>query len=72
MVIGLYKYGMHLRPYGIGCQPMHGLICCADGAVVDLRRYHNFIYYTERLSKEDASHYDLDYLGYTLMDINEK
>lgn len=30
------------------------------------------IYYTERLSKEDASHYDLDYLGYTLMEINEK
>lgn len=72
MVIGLHKYGMRLRPYDIGCQPMQGFVCCADGAVVDGRRYHNFIYYTERLSNEDASHYDLDYLGYTLMEINEK
>lgn len=72
MVIGLHKYGMRLRPYGIGCQPMQGLVCCADGAVVDGHRYHNFIYYTERLSKEDVSHYDFDYFGYALMEINEK
>ena len=72
MVIGLYKYGMRLRPYGIGCQPTQGFVCCADGAVVDGHRYHNFIYYAENLSKEDVSNYELDYIGYTLMEINEK
>lgn len=72
MVIGLYKYGMRLRPYDMGCHPMQGFVCCAPGAVMDGRRYHNFIYYTERLSEKDAEHYDLDSFGYTLMNINEK
>lgn len=72
MVIGLYKYGMRLRPKGMGCQPYENYVCCAPGAVVDEWRYHNFIYYTKRLSEKDAEHYDLDYFGYTQMEINER
>lgn len=72
MVIGLYKYGMRLRPYGMGCQPMENYVCCDDGATADGWRYHNFVYYTKRLSEKDADHFDLDYFGYTLMEINER
>lgn len=71
MVIGLHKYGMRLRPYGKGCQPMQRLVCCDEGAVIYGHSYHNFIYYTERLSEEDVKNYGLDYINYTLMEINE-
>lgn len=63
MEIQAYKYGMRLRPYGIGCQPKDGLLCVAEGGTVDGYSYHNFIYYIARLGKETADNYDIDYLG---------
>lgn len=69
--IGLYKYGMRLRPAGMGCQP-EGRVATAPGEVVNGRRYHNFIYYTAPLSDGDAEHYDLDYMGLKVIDCKER
>lgn len=63
MEIQAYKYGMRLRPYGMGCQPKDGFVCVAEGGTVDGHRYHNFVYYIAKLSRETADNYDLDYLG---------
>ena len=72
MEIHAYKYGMRLRPYDIGCQPKDGFVCVAEGGTVDGRRYHNFIYYTNRLDRETADHYDLDYLGSKYLKAEER
>ena len=63
MEIQAYKYGMSLRPYSIGCQPKDGFLCVAEGGTVDGYSYHNFVYYIDKLGKETADNYDLDYLG---------
>lgn len=63
MGIQAYKYGMRLRPYGMGCQPKDGFLCVAEGGTVDGYSYHNFVYYIDKLGKETADNYDLDYLG---------
>ena len=63
MEIQAYKYGMRLRPYSISCQPKDGFLCVAEGGTVDGYSYHNFVYYIDKLGKETADNYDLDYLG---------
>ena len=65
MEVKAYKYGMRLRPYGMGCQPKDGFVCMAEGGTVDGYRYHNFVYYISKLDKETAAHYNLHYLGAT-------
>lgn len=73
MLIHVYKYGMRLRPYGIGCQPKprDGFVCVDDGGTVDGRGYYNFIYYVSKLDMETAAHYDLDYLGNLILKAEE-
>lgn len=63
MEIHVHKYGMRLRPYDIGCQPKGGFVCVGEGGTADGRRYHNFVYYIDKLDSETAADYDLDYLG---------
>ena len=63
MEIHVHKYGMRLRPYDIGCQPKDGFVGVAEGGTADGRRYHNFVYYIDKLDSETAADYDLDYLG---------
>lgn len=53
-----YKYGMRLRPYSIGCQPMDGLV----EVMVD-NRYWNILIYDRKLTDQEVSDYELDYLG---------
>lgn len=72
MEIHAYKYGMRLRPYGIGCQPKDWFVCVADGGTVDGYRYHNFVYYINRLDMETADRYELDYLGATYLKAEER
>ena len=54
----LYKYGMRLRGFSIGCQPMDGLVewddCDNDS------EYYSVITYDRKLTKEEVSGYDLD------------
>lgn len=71
MEIQVYKYGMRLRPYGIGCQPKDGFVCVAEGGTADGRRYHNFLYYISKLDRETAANYELDYLGVKFLKAEE-
>ena len=52
-----YAYGMRLRPVGIGCQPV-GFI-----GFVECKRYHNVVYYKEKLSQRQLDQYEMDFLG---------
>lgn len=60
-----YKYGMRLRPFGIGCQPKEGLMECTDEKIKrdDGRYYHDVIVYDRQLSAHEIADYELDYLG---------
>ena len=62
----LYKYGMRLRPLGIGCQPK-GFVKwdeSLDGT------YHNVIWYKDRLTDKQLKEYELDFLVED--DVNDK
>lgn len=56
----LYTYGMRLRGYSIGCQPRDGFVAADDDCLAE---YHNILYYDRKLSDEEISNFDLDYLG---------
>ena len=55
----VFKYGMRLRGFSIGCQPMNGLIECQDD---ELGKYHDILVYCRRLSKRELEEYELDAL----------
>jgi hypothetical protein len=56
----MYKYGMRLRGFSIGCQPMTGLIRRED----DLTgRYHDILIYSRPLNDHEQDGFELDYLG---------
>lgn len=52
-----YFYGMRLRGYSLGCQPMNGLIMVMDD---DKGLYHNILVYLRKLSEQELSDYELD------------
>lgn len=55
-----YKYGMRLRGFSIGCQPMDGFIERQD----DTRgKYHDILIYNRMLTTEELKAYELDYIG---------
>lgn len=56
----MFKYGMRLRGFSIGCQPMNGL----DHAEDDLTgTYWNILFYNRKLDETEMSDYSLDYVG---------
>ena len=59
----LYKYGMRLRGFSIGCQPMKNFWERQDDNGNYDRRYHDILLYTEKLADEDLRNYELYYLG---------
>ena len=59
-VISTYKYGMRLRGFSIGCQPMKNLVERIDDTS---GKYHDILIYSEKLSDEDIKDYELDFLG---------
>ena len=59
----LYKYGMRLRGFSIGCQPMKNFWERQDDDGSHERRYHDILVYTEKLGEQDLASYELDYLG---------
>ena len=61
----LYKYGMRLRGFSIGCQPMENFWERQDDDGSHGRRYHDILVYTEKLEEQDLRNYELDYLGET-------
>lgn len=55
-----YRYGMRLRGYSIGCQPMKGLrdvLDDKDGV------YWNILAYDRELTPREIEDYELSYLG---------
>lgn len=56
-----YKYGMRLRPLGIGCQPSRW--CKYEDTVKSKTGYWSFVWYNFKLTDEELEKYDMDYLG---------
>lgn len=57
MVSDMYYYGMRLRGFSIGCQPMDGLLDRIDDRT---GRYHDILIYNRRLSEQEKTAYELD------------
>lgn len=53
----LYKYGMRMRPAGLGCQP-NGFI-----KILGDEHYYDVVIYNRRLTDEEIKRYEMDYLG---------
>ena len=56
----MYKYGMRLRGFSIGCQPMNGF--CERQDDPD-GRYHDILIYERKLTDAELHDYELDYIG---------
>ena len=55
-----FKYGMRLRGFSIGCQPMKGLVDAQDDGSGE---YWSVLWYDHELSDRECEDYSLDYLG---------
>lgn len=55
-----YVYGMRLRGYSIGCQPMDGLKFVMDSRD---KKYHDILVYDRELNDAELFNYELDFLG---------
>lgn len=55
-----YIYGMRLRGFSIGCQPMQGLLYRANDPE---KKYHDLLVYHRKLTDKEMNDYELDYLG---------
>ena len=54
-----YRYGMRLRGFSPGCQPMQGFVERLD----DLTgRYHDVLIYDRELTEQELADYELDKL----------
>ncbi len=54
-----YYYGMRLRGFSIGCQPMEGFVERID---VPVGRYYDILIYDRMLTQKELDDYELDYL----------
>ena len=55
-----YKYGMRLRGFSIGCQPMDGLI---ERVNDETNKYHDIIIYNRKLTEKEIKDYELDFIN---------
>jgi hypothetical protein len=53
----LFKYGMRLRGFSIGCQPMRGLIEYEPDRT---GKYYDILYYGRELTEQELYEYELD------------
>ena len=56
----VYTYGMRLRGFSPGCQPMNGLLFTSNDPT---GRYHDLLIYDRKLDESEMSDYELDYIG---------
>lgn len=56
----MFLYGMRLRGFSIGCQPMDGFLNRTDDTS---GRYWDVIAYNRPLTDSEIENYDLDYIG---------
>lgn len=55
-----YKYGMRLRGFSIGCQPLGGLRDVKDDPT---GRYYDILIYDRMLEQYEIDGFELTYLG---------
>ena len=55
-----YKYGMRLRGFSPGCQPLDGLTGVDNE---NTGKYHSILYYDRKLTDKEVEMYELDFLG---------
>ena len=53
----MYTYGMRLRGFSIGCQPIYGLIDVVDDPT---GKYHDILIYKRELTEQELKDYELD------------
>lgn len=58
-ITSYFMYGMRLRGFSPGCQPMEGLVDRWDDPT---GRYHDLILYDRKLSDREQKSYELDFL----------
>lgn len=58
----IYRYGMRLRGFSPGAQPMNNFIYAKPGGEVCGKAYHNFLYYLHPIPLGACRQYSLDYL----------
>jgi hypothetical protein len=56
----VFMYGMRLRPFSIGCQPMNGLVRVEDD---NTGKYWDILFYANPLNDHEQDSFELDYLG---------
>ncbi len=61
------KYGMRIRGFSIGCQPMEGFIERQDDPS---GKYHDILVYDRELTEEETRHYSLDLIGEDMKNTN--
>ena len=54
--VPMYVYGMRLRGFSPGCQPMDGLDAVMEGN----EKYYNILIYNRELTDEEVRDYELD------------
>ena len=52
-----YRYGMRLRGFSIGCQPMNGLLRREDDTT---GKYWDILVYDRELTKDEINDYELN------------
>ena len=55
----MYIYGMRIRGFSIGCQPMNGFIKRQDDRT---GKYHDILVYDRKLTEDETRHYSLDFI----------
>ena len=55
-----FKYGMRLRGFSMGCQPMNGFVRREDSTE---KRYHDIIVYNRELTGSEINAYELEPLA---------
>ena len=55
-----FAYGMRMRGFSLGCQPMGDLIEALDDPT---ETFYNILVYGRRLTGDEVKQYELQYLG---------
>ena len=56
----MFKYGMRLRGFSIGCQPKEGFYDRQDDVS---GRYYDILIYSRKLTDKEVRDYEFDFLG---------
>ena len=56
----IYAYGMRLRGFSPGCQPMDGYFSKFSEDAVSATEYHDILLYTRKLTEKECEEYELN------------